>query len=146
MSKGRSDLVPGLLFSAFLTVALLLVRLQVPYPGESLATHNTAIWFLSGVNSLVFPQVPGLGEHLPTCGAAEGLLPRVDALVNLHLLGAVKRFAAVAANEQPFLGGRSTRHFAAVAEGLGRGESGVATVADVNAGRRRWEIGRCHRV
>lgn len=116
-------------------MALCLVCFQVSYPGESPATHPTAVWLLSGVHSLMFPQVPGLGEHLPASRAAERLLPSVDALVDLHLLGTVKSLAAVAADEQSFLGAGSMVHFAAVAEGLGQGETGAVTNPAVNTGR-----------
>lgn len=117
-------------------VALLLVCFQVSYPCESFATHPTAVWFLTGVDSLMFPQVSGLGEHFATCGAAEGPLPCVNALVDLHLLGPVKSFATVAADEQSFLGAGSMEHFAVVAEGLGQvGESGARACPAINTGR-----------
>lgn len=103
-----------------LRVALLLVCLQVPYPCEPSATQPTAVWFFPGVNSLVLPQVPSLGERLPACGAAERLLPRVDTLVDLHLLWAVESFTTVAADEQSFLGAGSMLCGAAVAAGLGQ--------------------------
>lgn len=107
---------------------------QVSYPGESPATHPTAVWFLSSVNSLVFSKVPGLREHLPAGGAAERLLPRVDTLVDLYLLGPVKSLATVAANKQPFLGARSIVHFAAVTEGLGEGDTGVVATPAISTG------------
>lgn len=132
--KDYSGLSTGLLFSINFRVALLLVCFQVSYPGEPSATHPTAVRFLSGVNSLVFPQVSGLREHLSTCGAAERLLPGVDALVDLHLLGPVKSLATVAANKQSFLGSGSLLNLAAVTEGLGQGESGAVMSPAVNTG------------
>lgn len=135
-SQDISGLLPGLSLSMNFRVAFLLVCFQVSYPGESSATHPTAVWFLPSVDSLVFPQVPGLGEHLPTCRAAKRLLPRVNTLVDLHLLGPVKSFAAVAADKQPFFGASSMGNFAAVTEGLGQGgETGAVTSPAINTGR-----------
>ncbi|CAG5986567.1 unnamed protein product, partial [Menidia menidia] len=80
-------LLPDELFGVSFGVAFLLVRLQVPHPGEALAAGSAAVGFLPRVDPLVLPQVARLREHLPAGGAAEGLLPRVDSLVDLHLLG-----------------------------------------------------------
>lgn len=57
--KRSSFTLPGL-FVVDVRVALLLVCFQVSYPGESPATHPTGVRFLPSVDSLVFPQVPGL--------------------------------------------------------------------------------------
>lgn len=129
-----SGLSQDLHFSVNFRVALLLVCFQVSDPGEASAAQSTVVWFLSGVNSLVFPQVPSLGECLPTGGAAERLLPRVDTLVDLHLLWPVKSLATVSADKQSFLGARPIfATAAAVAEGLGGGEeTGAVTSPAVN--------------
>ena len=94
----------------------------------------------------MFPQVPSLGEHLPTCWAAERLLPRVDTLVDLYLLWPVKGFATVTANEKSFLGAGSMMYWAAVAEGQGQQEAGAVTSTAIHTWRGWWEISRRHRV
>jgi len=95
-----NDALSEVLVHEDLRVDLPLVGLQVAYPGESLPTYVAAVR-VPGVHPLVLLQVARLREHLATRGAAEGLLPRVDALVDLQLLGSVEGLPAEAADEQP---------------------------------------------
>lgn len=134
-SEDSSGLIPGLHFSINFRVALLLVCFQVSYPSKSSATHPTAVRFLPSVDSLVFPQVSCLREHLPTCRAAERLLPGVNTLMDLHLLWPVKSFSTVAADKQSLLGATSMVHFGAIIEGLGQLERGAVMSPVINTGR-----------
>lgn len=131
-------------FSIYFRMALLLVRFEIFNPGETPATWPTAVRFLPSVNSLVFPQVPSLWEHLPTCGAAERFLSCVDPLVDLQLLGPVKGFATVVTDEQSFLGSGSIAGFVLISEGLGQGETSTITSPAVESRRGWWKIGCSH--
>lgn len=65
---------------------------------EALAAHGTAVRLLSGVDPHVHLEVSHLREAFPTDLAAEGLFPRVAALV---LLQPARRAAALSANSAP---------------------------------------------
>lgn len=100
-------------------MVLLLVHFDVSDPGEGSAADLTAVGFLSGVNSLVFLQVASLREHFAARRAVKRLLSRVDTLMDLHLLGTVKRFAAETTNKESLFGRRLIPGFTAVGERRG---------------------------
>lgn len=139
--------LPGFLLQADFRMAFLLVQFEVSYPGKSLPTKSTAVWFFPSVNSLMFLQVASFWEHLPTCGAMERPLSCVDALMDLHFFGPVESFATVATNKQPFLATSPVVNCAMVTDGQMRGKNGATTYIalspTVNIGS-RWEISCCY--
>lgn len=78
-----------------------LVRLQLPGPGEALATGAAGEGPLAGVQPLVRPQVVGLGEALGAVGAGVGLAARVDELVALEVARLAEALAALRAGVGP---------------------------------------------
>lgn len=94
------------------------------------------------MDPVVFPQVPSLREHLPTGGAAERLLPSVDPLVDLHLLGPVKGLSTIAAHKQSLFGAGWMMQFGTIGSLLGEAETKSATSPAINTGG--WKISRDH--
>lgn len=94
------------------------------------------------MDPVVFPQVPSLREHLPTGGAAERLLPSVDPLVDLHLLGPVKGLSTIAAHKQSLFGAGWMMQSGTIGSLLGEAEAKSATSPAINTGG--WKISRDH--
>lgn len=87
-------LVLGSGFIVLSLVAFLLVCHQVVQAEKGLAAGSAVMRFLPGMDSLVLPQVPGLGKALSASVAVEGFLACVDPFVAFDLIGPVKGLAA----------------------------------------------------